>query len=105
MLTHKLMLTSPPPFQKRLAALSVCLNLLCRYDPDLVVSVHPLMQHINCHVLRERAKRQGRARPTPFATVVTDFTTCHNAWFCKVCCVHATGASALDRVACHSGNP
>jgi 1,2-diacylglycerol 3-beta-galactosyltransferase len=55
------------------------------YDPDLVVSVHPLMQHINCDVLRERAKRQGRARPTPFATVVTDFTTCHNAWFCKVC--------------------
>jgi hypothetical protein len=59
--------------------------LLCSYDPDLVVSVHPLMQHINCDVLRERAKRQGRARPTPFATVVTDFTTCHNAWFCKVC--------------------
>jgi hypothetical protein len=59
---------------------------LCRrsYDPDLVVSVHPLMQHINCHVLRERAKRLGRARPTPFATVVTDFTTCHNTWFCKV---------------------
>lgn len=53
------------------------------YDPDLVVSVHPLMQHINCHVLRERAKRLGRARPTPFATVVTDFTTCHNTWFCK----------------------
>lgn len=54
------------------------------YDPDLVVSVHPLMQHINCQVLRERAKRLGRARPTPFATVVTDFTTCHNTWFCKV---------------------
>jgi hypothetical protein len=75
---HPCCLTCPPP------APSARLPLLCSYDPDLVVSVHPLMQHINCHVLRERSKRLGRARPTPFATVVTDFTTCHNAWFCKV---------------------
>eukprot|EP00878_Enallax_costatus_P016039 GHUV01016815.1.p1 GENE.GHUV01016815.1~~GHUV01016815.1.p1 ORF type:complete len:526 (+),score=156.68 GHUV01016815.1:200-1777(+) len=54
-----------------------------RYDPDLVVSVHPLMQHVNCRALAARAKRLGRAAPTPFATVVTDFTTCHNTWFCK----------------------
>lgn len=53
------------------------------YDPDLVVSVHPLMQHIPCRVLEARAKRLGRARRTPFATVVTDFTTCHNTWFFK----------------------
>lgn len=54
-----------------------------QYDPDLVVSVHPLMQHINTRVLAARAKRLGRARATPFATVVTDFTTCHNTWFCR----------------------
>lgn len=53
------------------------------YDPDLVVSVHPLMQHVNARVLASRAKRLGRAAPTPFATVVTDFTTCHNTWFCR----------------------
>ncbi|KAF6248396.1 hypothetical protein COO60DRAFT_1691478 [Scenedesmus sp. NREL 46B-D3] len=37
------------------------------YDPDLVVSVHPLMQHINSAVLRERAKRLGAParRPSP----------------------------------------
>lgn len=53
------------------------------YDPDLVVSVHPLLQHVNCRALASRAKRLGRAAPAPFATVVTDFTTCHNTWFCK----------------------
>eukprot|EP00879_Flechtneria_rotunda_P020339 GHRR01021390.1.p1 GENE.GHRR01021390.1~~GHRR01021390.1.p1 ORF type:complete len:416 (+),score=130.30 GHRR01021390.1:440-1687(+) len=53
------------------------------YDPDIVVSVHPLMQHIPTRVLAARAKRLGRAAPAPFATVVTDFTTCHNTWFCK----------------------
>lgn len=50
------------------------------YDPDLVVSVHPLMQHIPVRVLAARAAATG-APPPPFATVVTDFTTCHNTWF------------------------
>ncbi|KAF8069665.1 MGD A [Scenedesmus sp. PABB004] len=53
------------------------------YDPDLVVSVHPLMQHIPTRVLAARAAAAGAARPPPFATVVTDFTTCHNTWFCR----------------------
>lgn len=46
-----------------------------------MVSVHPLMQHIPARVLAARAKRLGRAAPVPLATVVTDFTTCHNTWF------------------------
>lgn len=50
------------------------------YNPDLVVSVHPLMQHIPVKVLAERARASGAPAP-PFATVVTDFTTCHNTWF------------------------
>lgn len=50
------------------------------YDPDLVVSVHPLMQHIPVRVLQERARARNEPAP-PFATVVTDFTTCHNTWF------------------------
>lgn len=53
------------------------------YDPDLVVSVHPLMQHIPARALAARASARGAARPTPLATVVTDFTTCHNTWFCR----------------------
>lgn len=51
------------------------------YQPDLVLSVHPLMQHIPVRILAARARAQGLASPTPFATVVTDFTTCHNTWF------------------------
>lgn len=56
-------------------------------DPDLVVSVHPLMQQVPLSVLARRAKRAGAAgvgppsTPPPFATVVTDLTTCHNTWF------------------------
>lgn len=50
------------------------------YQPDLVVSVHPLMQHVPFKVLRQRI-RAGIQEPINFATVVTDFTTCHNTWF------------------------
>jgi 1,2-diacylglycerol 3-beta-galactosyltransferase len=50
------------------------------WDPDLVVSVHPLMQLVPLRVLRARAAARGEA-PAPFATVVTDLTTCHNTWF------------------------
>jgi 1,2-diacylglycerol 3-beta-galactosyltransferase len=51
------------------------------YDPDLVVSVHPLMQHVPLRVLRARVRAGLQAAATAFATVVTDLTTCHNTWF------------------------
>mmetsp|Transcript_13700 Transcript_13700/g.29410 ORF Transcript_13700/g.29410 Transcript_13700/m.29410 type:complete len:529 (-) Transcript_13700:874-2460(-) len=51
-----------------------------KFQPDLVVSVHPLMQHVPIRVLRSRI-RSGVMKPINFATVVTDFTTCHNTWF------------------------
>ncbi len=50
--------------------------------PHPQVSVHPLMQHIPLRVLKAR-KQQGKHGHIPFATVVTDFTTCHNTWFHK----------------------
>eukprot|EP01023_Acetabularia_acetabulum_P001850 TRINITY_DN10731_c0_g2_i3.p1 TRINITY_DN10731_c0_g2~~TRINITY_DN10731_c0_g2_i3.p1 ORF type:complete len:448 (-),score=81.67 TRINITY_DN10731_c0_g2_i3:2713-4008(-) len=50
------------------------------YEPDLVVSVHPLLQHIPIKILKKRI-RNGQSPPTNFATVVTDFTTGHNTWF------------------------
>ena len=65
-------------------ALAACFDAA---DPDLVVSVHPLMQQVPLTVLARRAKRAGAAgvgppsTPPPFATVVTDLTTCHNTWF------------------------
>lgn len=50
------------------------------FCPDLVVSVHPLMQHVPLRVLAARAKATGAKAP-PFATVVTDLTSCHPTWF------------------------
>ena len=58
--------------------------LLCRnelrkvlqaYRPHLIISVHPLMQHIFFHLLEEE-----RA-PIPFVTVVTDLASFHHGWF------------------------
>ncbi|KAK9829489.1 hypothetical protein WJX72_006170 [[Myrmecia] bisecta] len=49
-------------------------------QPDLVVSVHPLMQLVPLRVLQQRI-RAGLQKPINFATVVTDLTTCHNSWF------------------------
>ena len=58
--------------------------LLCRnelrkvlqdYRPHLIISVHPLLQHIFFHLLEEE-----RA-PIPFVTVVTDLASFHHGWF------------------------
>lgn len=52
-----------------------------KYRPNLVLSVHPLMQHVPVRVLRQRIKAGLQDARTAFATVVTDLTTCHNTWF------------------------
>eukprot|EP00873_Tetraselmis_striata_P002907 jgi/Tetstr1/423171/TSEL_013939.t1 len=49
------------------------------YDPDLVISVHPVMQQTPITILKARSKKGAKA--VPFATVVTDLTKCHNTWF------------------------
>jgi 1,2-diacylglycerol 3-beta-galactosyltransferase len=48
---------------------------ICHYEPDLVISVHPLLQDVPLRVLR----RMGRA--IPVITVVTDLGTFHPTWF------------------------
>jgi 1,2-diacylglycerol 3-beta-galactosyltransferase len=47
------------------------------YKPDIIISVHPLMQHIPLWVL----KWQGLQKKVIFVTVITDLTTCHPTWF------------------------
>ena len=37
-----------------------------------------IMRGANCI---HAACRRGKRKPVPFATVVTDLTTCHNTWF------------------------
>ncbi|CAN0498574.1 unnamed protein product [Phaeothamnion confervicola] len=51
--------------------------------PDLVISVHPMCQHLPLRVLKELGGGSGRA--VPFATVVTDLGHCHPVWFHEDC--------------------
>lgn len=46
------------------------------YKPDIIISVHPLMQHIPLWVL----KWQGIQKKVIFVTVITDLNTCHPTW-------------------------
>ncbi|KVI01325.1 Diacylglycerol glucosyltransferase, N-terminal [Cynara cardunculus var. scolymus] len=50
---------------------------LMEYKPDIIISVHPLMQHIPLTVL----KWQGLQKKVIFVTVITDLNTCHRTWF------------------------
>ncbi len=45
-------------------------------EPELVVTVHPIINHIPLRVLRNALKSD-----TPFVTVVTDMVTAHPCWF------------------------
>lgn len=49
---------------------------LMEYKPDIIISVHPLMQHIPLWVL----KWQGLQKKVVFVTVITDLNTCHRTW-------------------------
>ncbi|XP_026660232.2 probable monogalactosyldiacylglycerol synthase 2, chloroplastic isoform X2 [Phoenix dactylifera] len=50
---------------------------LMKYKPDIIISVHPLMQHIPLWVL----KWQSLQKRVVFVTVITDLNTCHPTWF------------------------
>ncbi|KAI4376211.1 hypothetical protein MLD38_013998 [Melastoma candidum] len=53
---------------------------LMKYQPDVIISVHPLMQHVPLRVLRAK----GLLNKIVFTTVVTDLCTCHPTWFHKL---------------------
>ncbi len=58
-------------------------------NPDLVVTVHPLINHAALRILRRAGLR------VPFATVVTDLVTAPIAWFnpqADLCCVPTEAA-------------
>jgi 1,2-diacylglycerol 3-beta-galactosyltransferase len=53
---------------------------LKKYKPEIIISVHPLMQHIPLWVL----KWQGLQNRVVFVTVITDLNTCHPTWYEKI---------------------
>lgn len=55
------------------------LDRLAQYDPDVIVSVHPTMQHTPLLCCRELGQRKGYY--IPFFTVVTDLASAHVRWF------------------------
>ena len=74
--------------------------MFLEYNPHLIVSVHPLMQHVPVRIsefiylhsqylffpqLMSLKRLCGAlSRQIPFTTVVTDLTSCHPTWFHKV---------------------
>ncbi|KAF8036923.1 hypothetical protein BT93_C2603 [Corymbia citriodora subsp. variegata] len=53
---------------------------LMKYQPDIIISVHPLMQHVPLRILRAK----GFLKKIVFTTVITDLSTCHPTWFHKL---------------------
>ncbi|KAJ0089841.1 hypothetical protein Patl1_12612 [Pistacia atlantica] len=53
---------------------------LMKYQPNIIISVHPLMQHVPLRILRAK----GLLKKIVFTTVVTDLSTCHPTWFHKL---------------------
>jgi 1,2-diacylglycerol 3-beta-galactosyltransferase len=53
------------------------LRLIISVKPDVIVSVHPLLNHITIRALQELDIH------VPFITVVTDLVSTHNAWFAR----------------------
>lgn len=54
-------------------------SLYDRVRPDLVVSVHPALNHLPRRILRQWEVSRQRAF-VPFATVITDLTAVHPSW-------------------------
>ncbi len=51
------------------------LRLITGVQPDVIVSIHPMLNHITVRALRELRL------PIPFITVVTDLISIHHTWF------------------------
>ncbi|HLQ61255.1 MAG TPA: hypothetical protein VK131_05270, partial [Candidatus Acidoferrales bacterium] len=49
-------------------------QLISRHDPDLVVSVHPLLNHVSWQAI------QRSGRPRGLMTVITDLVDFHQGW-------------------------
>jgi len=68
-------------------------------QPDLYVSVHPLLNHVALRLLRAAGNR------CPTATVVTDLGGGHPTWFCPDMNLVTVGSEALYNLALARGVP
>jgi len=73
---------------------------IASYDPDMVVSVHPLCQDIPLRALGHNKKG---GRKLPFATVVTDLGGAHPLWFDRRVDLCFVPSNAVRRIAEKAG--
>ena len=76
-------------------------------QPDMVVSVHPLCQHIPVPIVSamnaERAVKTPSKLPISFVTVVTDLGGAHETWFDKKVDFCFVPSAAVERIAKKNG--
>jgi len=75
-----------------------------RSDPDIVVSVHPLCQHICIPIIKKMNEKRPQGRSSiPFAIVVTDLGGAHETWFHKGADVIFVPTNAVRKIALKAG--
>lgn len=75
-----------------------------RYAPDLIISVHPLVNTLSHHVLRQMSNQSGLP-PIPYVTVVTDLGGAHPTWFHKACDMTYVPSDSVRDIALRVGVP
>jgi 1,2-diacylglycerol 3-beta-galactosyltransferase len=73
--------------------------LLRRTRPDVIVSIHPLLNHITLQAMRDIGVR------VPFITVITDLVSIHTAWVAPGVTVCVTPTQAARDYAIAAGLP
>lgn len=58
-------------------------NAIETYNPDFVLSVHPLCQLMPLSIVEDMNKKRSAKNRIPFVTVVTDLGGAHTTWFDK----------------------
>jgi 1,2-diacylglycerol 3-beta-galactosyltransferase len=74
-------------------------DLIERARPDVIVSVHPLLNHVTLQVLSDIGQR------IPLITVVTDLVSAHVAWFARGVEACVVPTQTTKRLALASGLP
>eukprot|EP01054_Gregarina_sp_Poly1_P009227 Gregarina_sp_Poly_1__9226@NODE_569_length_7491_cov_137_215517_g446_i0_p1_GENE_NODE_569_length_7491_cov_137_215517_g446_i0NODE_569_length_7491_cov_137_215517_g446_i0_p1_ORF_typecomplete_len657_score71_51MGDG_synth/PF06925_11/9_7e43Glyco_tran_28_C/PF04101_16/0_11Glyco_tran_28_C/PF04101_16/1_6e14Glyco_trans_1_4/PF13692_6/1_1e04Glyco_trans_1_4/PF13692_6/5_7e03Glyco_trans_1_4/PF13692_6/0_00032Glyco_trans_1_3/PF13528_6/1_9e02Glyco_trans_1_3/PF13528_6/0_0051Glycos_transf_1/PF00534_20/0_086_NODE_569_len len=70
-------------------------SIFAELRPDLVISVHPLCQHVPLQIMEELHQQINYT--APFVTIVTDLGGCHPTWFHpKATRIYVPSKSVMD---------
>ncbi len=92
---HKIIFPAvSPALQKRIT------RFFTEINPDIIISVHPLMNHIAL-----KLKDKAGLRRVPFLTVVTDMVSIHPVWICPKVTFCAVPTESARQLALKFGMP